>query len=323
MHHCHLAPLNDKGRLSCPRLRGPYDPRLGHHSHGCCADLRYSPSLVLAFALTWPFLIVDTLGSHGLLPFRLSIPLLLLTGYMPTFAALIVTASISGRAGVRALLRKLLIWRVGIQWYAIAIFGYTLVCFSTVILYNIFSGAPPLPLLAQGFASSSGLGLFINVTVLFLVTGLINGEELAWRGFALPRLQTRWNALTSSTILGLIWALWHLPLFYTLGSSQADMSMIGSTIGTIGLSVLFTWLYNNTRGSVLLAYLLHAAINTWSRVFPIDHAPPLVGWFMTGVICLIAVIILFVFGPAHLSRKRSRVCQPGESQTTERSPVQA
>jgi uncharacterized protein len=118
---------------------------------------------LLVFALTWPFLIVDALGSHSVFPFRLSIPLLLLMGYMPTFAALIVTAFISGRAGVRALLRKLLVWRVDIHWYGIAIFGYAMVCFSTVILYNVCSGAPPMPLLAQDAANSSGLGLSITV----------------------------------------------------------------------------------------------------------------------------------------------------------------
>jgi membrane protease YdiL (CAAX protease family) len=286
--------------------------------------LRRSPLLtffVLAFALTWPLEIVDALGSHGVLPFRVSIPLQLLgVAYMPTVAALIVTALTSGRAGVRALLRTLLIWRVSIRWYAIAIFGFALVCFSTIILYNLVSGAPPLPLLAQGMASASG---FIIVPVLFLLTAVINGEELAWRGFALPRLQARWNALTSSTILGVIWAVWHLPLFYTLGMSQADMSLIGYTIQLISASVIFTWLYNHTRGSVLLAYLMHAALNTWTRVFPIDHAPPLVSWYMTGVICLIAVIIVFVFGAEHLSRTRRRVSQPGGLHAPATAPVQA
>jgi membrane protease YdiL (CAAX protease family) len=239
---------------------------------------------------------------------------------MPTVAALIVTALTSGRAGVRALLRKLLIWRVGLRWYAVAILGYALVCFGTVILYNTVSGASRLPLLAQDAANASAL---LIVPVLFLINVLINGEELAWRGFALPRLQMRWNALTSSMILGVIWALFHLPLFYTLGSSQADMSLIGYAIQLIGASVIFTWLYNNTRGSVLLAILLHASLNTWTRVFPIDHAPPPVSWYMTGVTCLIAVITVFVFGAEDLSRTRHRVSQPRGSHARETSSIHA
>ncbi len=276
---------------------------------------------VLVFALTWPLAIVDALGSHGVLPFRVSIPLQLLgIAYMPTVAALIVTALTSGKAGVRALLRTLLIWRVGIRWYAVAIFGAALVCFGSVILYNAVSGASRVPLLAQDAANAAAL---LIVPVLFLINVLINGEELAWRGFALPRLQTRWNALTSSTVLGVIWAVWHLPLFYTLGSSQWDMSLTGYVIQTIGASVIFTWLYNNTRGSVLLAILLHAGLNTWTRVVPIDHAPPLVGWCMTVVTCLIAVIIVVMFGPAHLSRTRRRVSQLSSSHAPETARVPA
>src|SRR6185295_2586477 len=78
---------------------------------------------LLAYALTWPYMIVDALGSHGLLPFRLPVLLWIPMGYGPTFAALIVTGAISGKAGIRMLLRRLLIWRVGLPWYAIAIFS--------------------------------------------------------------------------------------------------------------------------------------------------------------------------------------------------------
>jgi uncharacterized protein len=111
--------------------------------------------------------------------------------------------------------------------------------------------------------------------------------------------------LTSSIILGVIWALFHLPLFYTLGSSQWDMSLLAYMLQLIGASVIFTWLYNNTQGSVLLAILMHASLNTWTRIFPIDHAPPLVNWLMAGVTCSTAIIIVLVFGAEHLKRSGS------------------
>lgn len=263
---------------------------------------------VLVFVLTWPVEIIDALGSHGILSFRPSVFLqLLFVAYMPSVAALIVTALTSGGAGVRALLKKLLIWRVGVQWYAVALFGFALICFSSVILYNLLSGASPLPLLASDAANASGLQLTVNIIFILLVSAVINGEELAWRGFALPRLQTRWNALPSSIILGVIWALFHLPLFYTLGSSQWDMSLLGYTVQLVGASVIFTWLYNNTRGSVLLAMLMHASLNTWTRVFPVDRAPALVNWLMAGVTCLIAVILVLLFGARHLRRDGKRI----------------
>ena len=268
---------------------------------------------VLVFVLTWPLQIVDALGSHGVLPVRVSIPLqLLFVAYMPTVAAIITTALTSGRAGVRALLGKLLIWRVGLPWYAVAVFGFALICGSAIIFANGLTDGPAVPLLGSDAAASSGLELMILVPVLFLITTVVNGEEVAWRGFALPRLQTRWNALTASLVLGLVWAMFHLPLLFTLtGTSLDGMSMLSRSIQIIGASVIFTWLYNHTQGSVLLAYLLHGAVNTWTRVFSIEQASPLVGWLMTGIVCVIAIILVVVFGADHLTRTGERIQHRG------------
>jgi membrane protease YdiL (CAAX protease family) len=269
---------------------------------------------MLVFALTWPLQIIDALGSHGMLPIRVSILLqLLFVAYMPTVAALIITALTSGRTGVRTLLQKALIWRVAFHWYAVAIFGFALICGSAIILGNAVSNEPSVPLLGPDAAQLSGWQLIIMIPVLFLLTTVVNGEELAWRGFALPRLQTRWNALTSSIILGIIWAVFHLPLFFTLtGSSIDSLSILSRSIQLIGASVIFTWLYNHTHGSVLLAYLLHGSVNTWTRVFPIDQAPALAGWMMTGLVCLIAIILVMVSGAEHLRRRGQRMQHPKE-----------
>ena len=106
------------------------------------------------------------------------------------------------------------------------------------------------------------------VRVLFL--GGPVGEELGWRGFALPRLQQHRNALDASILLGLIWGLWHLPLYFVLGTGQSELLRagtspvfaIGGFIGwTIGLSVLFTWLFNQTGGSLIVVILFHASVN--------------------------------------------------------------
>ena len=259
---------------------------------------------VLVFALTWPFLIMDALGSHNLLPFRLPVPLLILTGYQPALAAIIVTGVLSGKSGIQDLFRKLLVWRVGGRWYATAIFGYAVLCMVTVALAAMPDGVSNLSILSPEIANFGPSEMIINVTILFIITGLVNGEEIAWRGFALPRLQAKWNALQSGVILGVIWALFHLPLFLTLtGSSQTGQNPWAFLLGTIGLSIIFTWLYNNTRGSLLLAYMLHAAVNTWTRVFPIDHGGPQISWILTGITCLVAIILVLAYGPTRLSRK--------------------
>jgi membrane protease YdiL (CAAX protease family) len=113
-----------------------------------------------------------------------------------------------------------------------------------------------------------GVVLVEFVRVLFL--GGPVEEELGWRGFALPRLQQHLNALDASILLGLVWGLWHLPLYFVLGTGQSEMLgaatspafAIGGFIGwTIGLSVLFTWLFNQTGGSLLVVILFHTAVN--------------------------------------------------------------
>jgi CAAX protease family protein len=265
---------------------------------------------LLVFGLTWSFMIVDALGSRGLLPFRLPIPLLIVMGYMPTLAAMIVTGLTKGKAGVRALFSKLTIARVGIKWYAFAIFGFGAMGILAILLSNLLGGSPTSPILSEEMSHFPGpIAMVLNIVMLYLVLGLINGEELAWRGFALPRLQAKYNALTSSVILGAIWGLFHLPLFFTTtGSSQAGASFLPFVYGTIILSILFTWVFNNTKGSVLLAYLFHAATNTWTRVFAIDHSVnPHVSQALTAITTLLAIIIVVTMGAENLSRKPVRI----------------
>jgi len=264
---------------------------------------------LLAFSLTWIFMITDALGSHQILPFRLPLLLLIVMGYMPTLAAVIVTRATKGKEGVRALFSKLLIVRVGFRWYAFAVFALAGMYIASIQIYNSIGASPTLPILSpQTPPHSSVLELVPQIALLFVIVGIVNGEELAWRGFALPRLQAKYNALTSSLILGVIWTMFHLPLFFTVtGSSQADWSFTSFLISTVAMTVLYTWMYNNTRGSVLMAYLLHAAANTWSQVFAIDHANQLVNWILTGVLVLTALIVLSTNGAENLSRSQLRV----------------
>jgi len=265
---------------------------------------------VLAYGLTWPFMIADALGSWSVIPFRipmtgLGIAITLLGAYGPTFAALITAGATSGKAGIRTLLRRLLVWRVGIGWYAVALFLPALLFLLPNFLYAFLGGTPPalppFPLVQ----------LLLTVILLFVVGGLINGEELGWRGYALPRLQGKYSALTASLILGVIWSLFHLPIFLTRGGGAfgnlASEPPLGFLLRIVAAAVLVTWVFNNTRGSVLLAILFHAAVNTWSQIFTSTntaHVPAgLLYWLGVGLFCLVAVIVVLVFGSARLSRK--------------------
>ena len=271
---------------------------------------RYQLPIVflLVLGLTWPFMIWDALASHEILPFRLPLPVMLLQSYMPTAAAVIVTGLLSGRAGIRALFRKLLIARVGSKWYGFAVFSSAAICLAVILLSNQFGPSPAASILSEGMPPlTRPVELLLTVAVFFVVTAVLNGEELAWRGFALPRLQAKYNALISSVLLSVPFTLFHLPLFF---DSEMNMGPFASfAIRAVALTILFTWLYNHTRGSVLLAYIMHAAFNTWTRVFSIDPGHASQDWTMTLVMVTLAGILVATAGAENLSRTNSRITE--------------
>lgn len=261
---------------------------------------------LLALGSTWPLLIADALGSWGLIPFRLplsgpGILLTILMGYCPTIAALIVTGMTRGKTGICRLLGRILRWRVGIGWYIMVIGGVGLLYFVALQLDILFSGTgralPP-----GGIPASA-----INALVMFIVNGLVNGEEFGWRGFALPRLQAKYNALTSSLILGGVWILFHFPLFFTrgggAGGNMSNTPVLAFVAIILAGSVLVTWLFNNTRGSILFAYLFHAAANTWPGIFASSSPGGSIFWMHAAVLSVVAVIVVMSYGPARLSRR--------------------
>jgi membrane protease YdiL (CAAX protease family) len=178
---------------------------------------------------------------------------------------------------------------------------------AAAALYALGGGAlravPPL-----------SVGLAAMVIISLVLHGVLNGEELGWRGVALPRLLQRANALTASLILGVVWALFHLPLFFTrgggVGGNQADESMLAFGLQVLASSILVTWLCNNTRGSLLMAYLLHAAVNTWPDLFHAAGAGGDLAWYQAGLFALAAVIVVVVYGPARLSRQPAAASAP-------------
>jgi uncharacterized protein len=142
-----------------------------------------------------------------------------------------------------------------------------------------------------------------------LIAGILLGglEEIGWRGYLQPRLQDRFSALTVGLVIGLVWALWHAPLFLMESTSQASFSPIWFTIHAVALSVVLTWVYNSTGGSLLIAVLFHGAINGWYDWTISGLAPDAVASFLrpTGVfLALIATWLVLRLGPADLAPLR-------------------
>jgi uncharacterized protein len=253
--------------------------------------------LALVFALTWAFQIPWIASTEGWLQFDFPFPLLFVMGWMPGLAAILVTSAISGRAGIRALLGRMLIWRLGLGWYLVPILGSAALWTAALALDPLIGGTGiTLPTLS--------IDLLIGVVVSLVLIFLINSEEIAWRGFAIPRLQARHSALTASLFLGVFEGLFHLPYFFRAGSDQAAAGLPAFMIGSIAGAVIFTWLFNNTRGSLLAVMLFHTFQNMWIEVFPAPAADrALAQWAFTALLVVAALILVAVFAPARLSRR--------------------
>jgi membrane protease YdiL (CAAX protease family) len=144
----------------------------------------------------------------------------------------------------------------------------------------------------------------------FLFEMFTNGEEIGWRGYILPRLQVRYTALVSSLIVGVIWSVWHLPKFIGTGSS-GGRSFAWFTVFCMASAILFTWIYNNSRGSLLLVPLFHATNNTAGMFLPVSFsaAGGILPNLMIVLYALAAVVVTVAAGPARLSRKHSKQVQ--------------
>src|SRR5262245_32977774 len=193
---------------------------------------------------------------------------------VPTVVAFLILAITSGKPGVLRLLRRYVRWRVGVQWYLVAVIGVA------ILIFLSFAVVPGV--LADFVAPDWGFVPFYLssfVFGLFIPPGGPLLEEGGWRGFALPRLQRLHGPLVGTLILGALWSVWHLTLFFgPIAGSNPDASFVSVgiafvlfTIGEIGLSVIITWILNNCRGSVLMAILAHGAQDTaipFLAVFP-------------------------------------------------------
>ena len=242
---------------------------------------------LLVFALTWVVWVPRAVGVPVGVVGQL-------WTWMPAVAAVLAAALTGGRAAVRRLLSTLLRWRVGWWWYALVILGPAAFAAVVAAAYALLGGS-----WITGFpAATTGLGsLALFLVVLTLTDGL--GEELAWRGFALPQLLERYSALIASVVLGVVWGLWHLPLVFTEGSALFGQPIWLLLADIVAKSILFTWVFVRTRGSVLIAALLHGTTN----LFTVSPTVSLAGGLLLpglalGAKWLLVGVIVFVCGPA-------------------------
>jgi uncharacterized protein len=223
-------------------------------NRGLVARYPLAAYFALAYALSWAILVPAGLG---LIPESAGGILSWVAPFGPAAAAFVVTALIGGGPAVRQLLRRIGQWRVGVGWYLLILVGVPL-----LELLGAFAvlGSVPLDELSRNWPVI--LLLLPTVLYIFVFTGL--GEEPGWRGFALPRLQERHGPLLGTSILAVLWALWHLPNVLFGGYTGLSYTLWAAL--TVASAFLYTWVYNRTGGSVLIAALLHGAINGGSGI---------------------------------------------------------
>ena len=215
-------------------------------------------------------------------------------------------------------------------WYAVALAGPLVLTLAAIALHVVLGGRPPGP---GSLVGALPAVLFVSVYMLLFVA---LGEEVGWRGYALPRLQARYHALVSSVILGALWALWHLPQFFNPATLYSDLPFALFLAYLIPFAVLITWIFNSTGGSVLMAMLVHAVMNTSTQVWKVlpeySGGPDAmsaaeaaavnvhVNLMLTVVLWVAAVAVVLVYGARNLSRKpRQEVLAAAESEPQTRA----
>lgn len=221
-----------------------------------------------------------------------------LSVFSPTYSALIVSWIVGGTAEIKRLLSGFTRWKVGVRWYLAA--AFLLAGPFLVAAVYIALGHPAIGLLP---------GVTVPVLLAKVFTQFFAGpasEEAGWRGFALPRLQSRFSALNSSLILGVIWTCWHIPLFFLAGEAQLGIPFPFYLLLVTTLAVYFTWLYNNTGGSLIITVLAHFFFNlTGTLITGQLNLMPTMLFYMTAspMLGVATIAVVLYFGPKDLSRK--------------------
>jgi uncharacterized protein len=263
---------------------------------------------VLTYVLTWAiesplvFLTDSVTAIQGLV-------LVILASNVPSAVAIVLTAIVLGRGALRKLLGRLLIWRVSPFWYLVVFLGPVALT-GGVVLLNALMGGPALSL----GMTLVGAATFFAFSV---VPGSALGEEIGWRGYVLPRLQSRMSALSAALLIAPLWGLWHLPLWLTGDPVKTPTFYVAFFASVFPMSILLTWVYNSTGGSLLMVVLAHATVNLPLTLVRDDLGAqatvPALLYF--GLLIVAAIVVVIVAGPKHLSRKRTKQVQEEEEAT--------
>ncbi len=250
---------------------------------------------VLTYAVTWTcFISLATLAVSTRTPVGALV--VLLGVFAPGLVALSLTARAEGGPGVRALLGRILRWRVAAQWYLFAAGYIAAIKLTVALVYRVATGVwPPF--------GHEPWSLILGAIV--VSTPVQAGEEIGWRGYVLPRLTRRFGLARASILLGVIWVGWHLPQFFIPDSDTYGQSFFVFVLQVTALSVAMAWLYAHTNGSLLLVMLMHAAVNNSKDIVPsaVPGATNPLG-LNASLVAWLTVTLLWICAAYFLARMR-------------------
>jgi uncharacterized protein len=272
-------------------------------------DWKTSPWPFFILALGWSWLFwtpvvlteMDISVTPGIVLFTIGI-------FGPAVSAILLTCLTGDKQERREYWSRLISFnRIRPRWYAIIVLIAPVYSILAILSGLVIKGNIPAVDTAVRYVT-------LPLTIIpFAIVRMVYGpfpEELGWRGYALDRLQRKWNALVSSLVLGVIWAVWHTPMFFMRGSLMSEVLPLWSTEfwvvmgpGILAGSVVMTWIYNNTQHSTLAAILFHFMMNFTAEFL---RLPGDIKTYQFLWLTIIAIVVTLVYGPATLKGKAHR-----------------
>jgi membrane protease YdiL (CAAX protease family) len=237
---------------------------------------------LLTYILSWTIWIALILASSQISE-GVSTIVRLFGVLMPAISAIILTGYYAGRSGIKHLFSRLKIWKVDAKWWLAVLFIYPALLVIAGLLYNLFDVQSTVNLLPIEVRSLIANIIFLTIASL--------GEEIGWRGVALPSLQKKYSPFMSSLILGLLWSAWHLPFWVLIGtlSQYGWVYFIMNFLFIVPTTFFITWFFNRTKGSILLPVVFHVVFNVVNvAVFPVTGS---VGAFGIFIVLQFAVMV--------------------------------
>ena len=255
---------------------------------------------LIAYGFTWVFWISEALATRGLLGSSILVDFLLSpqnpAAWGPFVSAILLTFWFQKASGVIGLLKKGVDYKFAKKWWIPTILLCPIIIGGALLIAALAGESIP-----ELYWISNPFLIVVNFVVILFTGGPLQ-EEFGWRGYALPRLQSRFNALVSSIMLGFMWGLWHLPYLLISTEITHAYGILPEVFTAILLSILLTWLFNNTGGSILVSLIFHNMFNLSNDVFPALQtqlgSPLFLAFFIAA-----AIIVVIIWGRKRLVRE--------------------